>query len=216
MNLGAKRSNETAIKIGEACVKESTEENFLVMTFDQSLSFKQHVKALCKKASQKLHVLARISRYMDTEKLQRLMRAFVLCHFSYCPLVWMFCERALNHRINHIHERALRIAYKDYENDLGFLLEQYKSVPIHVRNLQLLMIEIYKTKCGLNPPFMNDIFMQRSISYSLRHGDDAQLPKVRTTSFGVESIAYFGNKLWQNLPPEIKQSNSLTIFKKTN
>ena len=151
---------------------------------------------------------------MDTEKLQRLMRAFALCHFSYCPLVLMFCERALNHRINHIHERALRITYKDYENDFGFLLEQSKSMPIHVRNLQLLMTEIYKTKCGLNPPFMNDIFIQRNISCSLRNGDDALLPKVRTTSFGVEFIAYLGNKLWQNLPQQIKQSNSLTIFKK--
>ena len=120
----------------------------------------------------------------------------------------MFCDRALNHR-------ALRIACKDYENDFGFLLEQSKSVPIHLRNLQLLMTEIYKTKCGLNPPFMYDIFMQ-NISYSLRHDDDAQLSFVRTTSFGVESIAYLGNKLWQNLPQEIKQSNSPPIFKKTN
>ena len=51
------------------------------------------------------------------------MRAFVLSHFSYCPPVWMFYDRALNHRINHIHERALRIAHTDYDNDFGFLLE---------------------------------------------------------------------------------------------
>ena len=133
--FGGKDSNETTIKIGEACMKESTEENLLGITFDQSLSFKQHVQVLCKKASQKLHVLARISRWMDTEKLQPLMRAFVLSHFSYCSLVWMFYDRALNHRVNHIHERALRIGYKDYKNDFGFLLEQSKSVPIHVRNL---------------------------------------------------------------------------------
>ena len=50
------------------------------------------------------------------------------------------------------------------------------------------MTEIYKTKCGLNPPFMKEIFTQLNISYSLRHGDDAQLPKVRTTSIGVKSI----------------------------
>ena len=81
---------------------------------------------------------------MNTEKLQRLMKAFVLSHFSYCPLLWMFYDRALNNRINHIHERALRIAYKDYENDFGFLLEQSISVPIHARNLQLLITEIYK------------------------------------------------------------------------
>ena len=53
MILGSKRSNEATIKIGEACVKESTEEILLGITFDQSLSFKQHAKALCKKASQK-------------------------------------------------------------------------------------------------------------------------------------------------------------------
>ena len=75
---------------------------------------------------------------------QQLMRAFALSHFSYCPLFWMFYDRTLNHRINHIHERALRIAYKDYGNDFGFLLEQINSVPIHVRNRQLLMTEIYK------------------------------------------------------------------------
>ena len=214
MIFGAKGSNETTIKIGQACVKDSTEENLLGITFDQSLSFKQHVKALYKKTSQKLHALARISRYMDTEKLQPLMRAFLLSNFSYCPLVWMFYDRALNQGINHIHERALRIAYKDYENDFGVLLERSKLVPIHVRNQQLFMTEIYKTKCGLNPPFMKEIFMKRNINYSLRRGGDAQLPKVRTKYFGVESIAYLGNKLWHILPQEIKQSNSLSIFKK--
>ena len=62
---------------------------------------------------------------------------------------------------------------------------------------------------------MNDIFMQRNISYSLRHGDDAQLPKVRTrtTSFGVEFIAYLGNKLWQNLPQEINNQTALLSSK---
>ena len=214
MIFGAKGSNEISITIGETCVKESTEENLLGITFDQSLSFKQHVRALCKKTGQKLHALARISRYMDTEKLQQLMRAFILSQFSYCPLVWMFYDRTLDHRINRTQERALRIAYKDYGNDFGFLLEQTKSVPIHVRNLQLLMTEMYKTKSDLNPPFMKDIFKERNISYNLRRGNDAQLPKVRTTSFGIESIAYLGNKLWQLLPLEIKQSNTLPIFKK--
>ena len=57
MILGAKGGNET-LKIGEAFVKGSTEENLLGITFDQSLSFKQHVKTLCKNVSQKLHTRA--------------------------------------------------------------------------------------------------------------------------------------------------------------
>ena len=42
----------------------------------------------------------------------------------------------------------------------------------------------------------------------------AQAPKVGTTSFGIETIAYLGSRLWQLLPQEIKQSNTLPIFKK--
>ena len=213
MIFGAK-DNEVSVKIGGACLKESTEENLLGIKFDRSFSFKEHVKTLCKKASQKLHALNRISCYMDTEKLQQLMRAFILSHFSYCPLVWMFCDRTINQRINHIHERALRIAQKDYEHDFGFLLEQTNSVPIHIRNLQLLMTEIFKTKIYLNPTFMKDIFTQRNTGYELRHGTDAQVPKVRTTSFGIETIAFLGNRMWQLLPHEIKDSSTLPIFKK--
>ena len=92
----------------------------------------------------------------------------MLSHFSYCPLVWMFYDRTTNHRINHVHEGALRIVYKDHRNDFGYLLEQSNSVPIHVRNLQLLMMEIFKTKSYLNPPFMKDIFQERNVNYNLK------------------------------------------------
>ena len=212
--FGARGDNETAIKIGDACVKESSEENLLGITFDQSLSFEEHVKTLCRKAGQKLHALARVSCYMDPVKLQHLMRAFVISHFSYCLLVWMFYDRTMNNRINHVHERALCIAYKDHRNDFGYLLEQSNSVPIHVRNLQLLMTEIFKTKSHLNPPSMKDLFQERNMNCNLRHGNDAQVSKVRATSFGFETIAYLGSRVWQLLLQELKQSNTLPIFKK--
>ena len=194
-------------------MKESTEENLLGNTFDQSLSFKEHVKTLCRKDGPKLHAFARVSFYMDTEKLQHLMKAFVLSHCSYWLLVWMFYDRTMNLRINQVHERAQRIAYKDHGNDFGYHLEQSNSVPIHARNLLLLMTEIFKTKSHVNPRFMKGIFQERNMSYNLRHGNDAQVPKVRTTSFGMETIIYLGSRLWQLLPQEIKQTNTLPIFK---
>ena len=76
----------------------------------------------------------------------------------------MFYYRAVNDRINNAHKRATRIAYKDHKSDFGLLLEHNNSVTIQVRNLQLLMAETFKTKCDLNPAFMKDIFMDRSIS----------------------------------------------------
>ena len=77
------------------------------------------------------------------------MKAFIESQFGYCPLIWMFCGRNLNNRINHLHERSLRIVYNDYESSFQELLELDNSVSIHHRNIHLLVIELFKVKYGL-------------------------------------------------------------------
>ena len=69
-------------------------------------------------AGRKLSVLARLSNYTSFEKMTILLKAFVESQFGYCPLKWMFHGRKANSKINHIHERALHIAYKS--NVLSF------------------------------------------------------------------------------------------------
>ena len=121
-------------------------------------------------------------------------------HSSYltlatAPLVGCSMTELLSYRINHIHERALCFAYKDYQTDFESLLELRNLVSIHVKNLQLLMTEIYKTKYGLSPPFIKDIFAERNTGYNLSHGNDSQLPTVHTTTYGIETISFLGNRL---------------------
>ena len=41
------------------------------------------------------------------------MNSFVICHFSHCLVVWMFHSRKLNAHINRLHERAIRVVYRD-------------------------------------------------------------------------------------------------------
>ncbi len=202
------------IHIGEAQIEESDEEKLLGIDLDKKLSFKKHVRTLCKKASQKLHaLLTRISVYMEPDKLKLLMKTFVMSQFSYCPLVWMFHDRNLNNEINKIHERALRIAYKDDVSSFEDLLKIDNSVTVHQRNLQLLMVEIYKTKFNLNPAFMKQIFKEKETSYNLRCSDKLQLPKAKTTCLGVDTVRFMGKKVWETLPTELKNADSLQIFK---
>ena len=42
---------------------------------------KYHLSQLCKKASNKLHALARIAKYMDINKQRMLLKAFLSSHF---------------------------------------------------------------------------------------------------------------------------------------
>ena len=78
--------------------------------------------------SQKLHALARVAKFMDQEKLQTLMDAFILSQISYCPSIWMFYDRNVNNNTNKIQERELRIAFKDTSSKSDDLLMKAASV----------------------------------------------------------------------------------------
>ena len=79
------------------------------MRLDSALSFKNNVINLCRKASQKVHALARVVSCMrlDKRKCLILVTTFVMPQFNYCSLIWMFHRTKLNNRKNKIHERAL-------------------------------------------------------------------------------------------------------------
>ena len=106
----------TSVNINGFQIKNSTEEKLLRIKFNSKLSFENHVSSLCKKASQKLHALTRIVNYMNLSERKAVMKTFITSQFNYCPLVLMFHSRKRNHRINSIHERALRVTYQDYQS----------------------------------------------------------------------------------------------------
>ena len=80
----------------------------------------------------------------------------------------MFYRTKLNHRINSIHERALRVTYQDYQFTFLLLLKKDKSVTIHQRNLQVLVTEIFKAKNDLSPEIMKEVFELKEPCCSLR------------------------------------------------
>ena len=77
------------------------------------VTFEEHINTLCRKASQKLHALSRISQYLSEHKKRILFKTFIMSQFNYCSLVWMCHSRGLNIKIKNIDKRALRIVYED-------------------------------------------------------------------------------------------------------
>ena len=194
-------------------IQNTPSETLLGITIDNDLKFDIHVKSLCKKANLKLHALARISSFMSSTKLRILMKSFILSQFNYCPLVWMFYSRECNNLINRVHERALRIAYKDYTSTFQDLLLNDKSVTIHNRNLQLLATEIYKYLNGFSPKIMEQIFSLNAHNHDLRSKISFRDYNFKTVHYGQQSIAYLAPRIWKQVPTDIKESISIRSFK---
>ena len=104
------------IQVSSCSIKNENSVKLLGIHLNNDLNFDYHVNQLCKKVGKKLHALARIAKYMDINKRTMLMKAFVSSQFSYCPLIWMFHSRKMEHRINSIHKRALKLVYQDSKN----------------------------------------------------------------------------------------------------
>ena len=187
--LTNKKGNIT-INIKNENIFNSQNEKLLGIKFDNSLCFDDHVSGICRKASNKLNALARVASYMNFDQRRVVMKAFITSQFGYCPLVWMFHSRKLNNCINRIHERALRITYKDYISSFKDLLKKDKSVSIHQRNLQVLVTEIFKTKKGLNPIIMTEIFKFTESSYNFRDSSSLERTNVKTVKYGTEPLSW--------------------------
>ena len=62
-----------------------------------------------------------------------------------------------NARINHFHETALRIIYRNNSLCFDQLLKIDKSYNIHHKNIQTLAIELFKIKNNLSNQITQDI-----------------------------------------------------------
>ena len=126
----------------------------------------------------------------------------------------MFHDRSVNKKINKIHERALRISYKDSCSNFEELLLKANTVSIHLKNLQLLAIEIFKTQKNLNPHFMNKLFEEKDTPYTLCSDRNILAPKPSRTGYGIENARFLGAKIWRTMPFSLKESQTLTSFKR--
>ena len=192
------------IKVGNEIIWERQCEKLLGITVDKNLNFEKHISNVCKKASQKVSALARITRILPFWKRRTILKAFIESQFSYCPLVWMFCSR----KMNFIHERALRLVYDDYTSSFVELLDKDNSMSFHHRNVHYVAIEMFKVKNDLCPSFMKELF-----TYNNNNGQFVR-PHVRTTHMGKESLRAFDPIVWNTMVPErVKDSPNIGVFK---
>ena len=144
--------------------------------------------------------------YMDIQKWRTIMKSCITSQFSYCPLVWIFHSRKLNNKINAIHEKVLRIDWCDKHSPFQQSLDN--SVSMHHRN------EMFKVNMNLSPDLINDIFLKRTNTYTLRRNDRFSIRQVNSVYHGTKSLSFLGPNFWELVPSEINESESLEIFKR--
>ena len=73
--------------------------------------------------------------------------------------------------------------------------------------------KIYKVIQGISPPLLNEVLVSRQCNYDLRGNNFLERRRVKSVRYGTGSISFLAPKTWEILPNEIKDSDTLQIFK---
>ena len=97
-----------------------------------------------------------------------LYNTFVMSNFNYCPLLWIYHGKTSSNQVDRVQKRALRILHNDFNTQFEVLLEITDERKVHTKNLQKLMLQIFKCFSEENPSFMWTFFERKHIKYELR------------------------------------------------
>ena len=131
-----------------------------------------------------------------------LMKAFVFSQFSYCLPIWIFHSRKMKHDKQHPQER--------FEDSHGLtfqeLLAKDKLVSVHQKNLQLLVTKIFKSKTGVLPELIHDVFHFVESPYNLRSDYTLKRKRDHTVYHDSQNLSSLALKLWDLVLNSIKNS----------
>lgn len=88
-----KKINFTAIHIETNMLELQNSIKFLGVYIDSKLSFGQHVKIMCNKASRQVNAIQRLKHVLPLSCKQCMYQAFIRSTFEYCKLVWYCCGK---------------------------------------------------------------------------------------------------------------------------
>ena len=181
----------------------------LGITLDRKLSFSNHISEICDKANRKISALLRIRKFLNTRKAFLLFNAYIMSHFKYFPLIWMFSSKGDSQKIDSTQVRALRVVMFNFEKTRHELFSNLNLVSIHTSCLHLLLAEVFKSIHKLNPEFMWEMFTVKRTNRELRRKLILNLP----TNNGKSDIVFRAVLAWNNLPAHIMHSENLKIFR---
>ena len=92
------------------------------------------------------------------------------------------------------------------------LLRKAAFPSVHTRWQWSLSIEVYNAVQGISPSYIQTLFKEIDVPYTLRNKTIPLQPKCTTTKHGLNPITYQGARLWNTLPHHIQNAKNVSVI----
>ena len=123
-----------SIKLGKKILHAEVAQTLLGMIIDKDLNFQSNTKSIIKTANQKLSFLIRVAPIMTDFNKKVILNSFFKRQLNYCPLLWVFSSRGVNHNINRLHERGSQSLLNDETSTFNDTLSKSNNTNIYVND----------------------------------------------------------------------------------
>ena len=224
---------QISIRIDNKPIKQKEYVKYLGVLLDSSLSWKHHISSVSNKVSRAIGIMYKLRPFLPLTVLKNIYYSLIYSHIVYAIEVWGSTFKTELNKILVLQKRALRLmTYNDtYPSTPGPLVS---SDPLFSKMKFLKVDDIYqyqvckfifKSINKLNPYNFHDwfTFSHHIHSYNTRSttnvSDDTNIrclfiPYSRTTNYGLKQLKSNGPRIWNALPKDIVNINTMTMFSK--
>ena len=209
IHLG-KRNPKHSYSMGSTYIEETRHEKDLGVTFDDELSFSEHIALKVKKANQALGMIRRTFTCMDRDIFIPLFKTLVRPHLEYASVIWSPKFKKDNLAIENVQRRATKmvtgmknLTYEERLRSLGLPTLVY-------RRQRADMIQLFKILHKYESVNIDNI----KINTNTNRGHSFKLQKQYTrTASGQNRFSFRSINHWNSLSPNTVTASSVNVFK---
>lgn len=186
------------------CVK------YLGLNLDSHLTWKNHMLYVSKKISGAIGALGKL-HFLKASILRTIYYAIIHPHLSYASAVWALAKQTALKRVFVLQKRSIKKCHKvgnRFSTELLFTTLPQTTMPLKaIRDIQICKY-VHKSIKKMAP--LNITF---NINTNRTRRANTLVPTPARNHHGTCCITHVGPTLYNGLPNEIKNSNSIKIFK---
>ena len=183
---------------------------------DSEWSFDTQVTKVVQSCFAQLRQLTKIRSFLSSADLEKVIHAFISSRLDYCNALYSGISRRNIQRLQLIQNAAARFLTRTKRCDhITPILAALHWLPVSFRIDFKILLLVFKALNGQAPAYICDLLTPYEPDRHLRSSSRALLmvPKSRLVSKGDRAFAVRAPQLWNSVPGDLRQANSVSSFK---
>ena len=161
--------------------------------------------------------IGHIRRYLTNDATKSLVNSLVTSRSDYCNALLSGIPNTALNKLQLVQNTGARIVTRTSRHShITPVLKGLHWLPVKYRVQYKILTHAYKAINDSSPIYIRDMVEVYKPVRNLRSTETVSLvlPKSRSVKYGNRSFVYAAPKLWNSLPVNVRNADTLTSFKK--